>query len=445
MDYTQQEILEFINENDVKFIKLMFTDLFGNLKTISIMPKELPRAFETGISFDASGFPGFMYSAESDLFVKPDPSTLAILPWRPQRGRVLRFFCNVYNPDGSSFIGGPRNILQKTALHLKDAGYSVRIGTECEFYLFERDENGEPTLRPHDYAGYCDAAPLDRGENVRREICLTLEEMRIPPESSHHETGPGQHEIDFKYSTLIESADNLATFKNVVKTVAAKNGLFASFLPKPFECTALAGFPGNAISAASASDKPGSGLHVNISLYRDEKNITILRKEESRQFIAGILSHIKEITSFLNPIENSYKRFGAYEAPKYISWSHQNRSELIRIPAAKDQYVRFELRSPDPSCNQYLALALIIEAGLDGIHSKKELQEAVDINLVKQCQKAELDKDVAEKLDVLPTTLEEALAITEKSEFVKRILPEKMVESFVCAKRAQSGDDFKRI
>ncbi|OJF77497.1 MAG: hypothetical protein BKP49_00440 [Treponema sp. CETP13] len=419
MGYTENEVLEFINDNDVKFIKLMFCDLFGVLKTVSIMPEEISRALDCGISFDATGIPGFTNSVESDLFLKPDVNTMTILPWRPQRGRVLRFYANVYYPDGTPCVGGTRQLLMRTEKKLTDLGYSCRVGTECEFYLFENDENGFPTRIPHDNATYCDAAPLDKGENVRREICLTLEQMKIRPETSHHESGPGQHEIDFRHAPILEAADNLSTFKNVVKIIAVKNGLFASFMPKPLDGSELA----NGITAA------GSGLHINLSLHKTGEKTLALDSWESQAFIAGILTHIREITAFLNPYTNSYSRFGKCEAPRFISWSHQNRSQLIRIPAAKDEYIRFELRSPDPSCSQYLALALILEAGIDGIANKMKLQPEINKNLYDE------DIDTSE-LDVLPETLGEALNVAEKSEFIASVLPKELISLYIESKRS---------
>ncbi|MCM1320932.1 MAG: glutamine synthetase family protein [Bacteroides sp.] len=420
MKYTQKEVLRFIAENDVKFVKLMFTDIFGAVRTISIMPDELPRAFASGISFDASAVSGFMRTNKSDLFLIPDPSTLAVLPWRPQHGRVVRFYCNIMYPDGTPFEGDCRLLLQNTEKKVAASGFSCNIGTECEFYLFETDEKGESTGRPHDSAGYCDAAPLDRGENVRRDICLTLEEMGIKPETSHHEAGPGQHEIDFKYSDIISSADNLATFKMVVQTIAARNGLYGSFDPKPFD------------------EESGSGLHVNLSLYKNTENLFDAKKDvrefapEAEYFLAGILRRAGEMTAFLNPTVQSYKRFGCCEAPCYVSWSRQNRSQLVRIPSASGIYSRMEIRSPDPSCNQYIALSLIINAGLEGIAEKLPLPAALDIS-IDETPASLLPKN----LEPLPRSLECALERAESSRFVKESLPEKIISEFINAKRTE--------
>lgn len=411
MEYSESEVLQYIAENDVKFIKLFFTDIFGTIKSISIQPKELERAFKTGISFDASAVKGFLEVDKSDLFIVPDASTLSVLPWRPQHGRVVRFFCNIRYLDGRPFEGDTRYILQNVVVKARKMGYDVKVGTECEFYLFQTDEKGEPTTIPHDNAGYCDLAPRDKGENVRRDICLTLDQMGIQPESSHHETGPGQHEVDFKYSTPLQAADNLGTFKTVVKTVAARNGLYASFLPKP-----IAG-------------KAGSGLHINISLEKNGKNIFGADElpDEAKQFMAGVLYRIREITAFLNPLKTSYDRFGSYEAPQYVSWSSLNRSQLIRVPAAEKDRRRMELRSPDPSCNQYAALSLIISAGLEGIEQKRVLPPAIDVNMFK-AKPAEI-----QGVDMLPMTFIEALKLAEDSRFVKTVLPEVTVNAFVNA------------
>ena len=411
MTDTELEVLRFVQENDVKFIRLAFSDMFGIQKNISVMPDELPRAFETGISFDASAVRGFLNVEQSDLFITPDPSTLSILPWRPSHGRVVRLFCNVNYPDGRPFEGSSRHILQRAVKEAAQMGYVCKIGAECEFYLFETDEKGNPTMNPHDLGGYCDIAPNDKGENVRREICLTLEEMGIHPETSHHEQGPGQNEIDFKYSDAMTAADNLLTFKAAVKSIAARNGLYASFMPKPLP------------------DKSGSGLHVNLSLSQGGRNIFKTAPDEghcpeAEHFMAGVLDHIREITVFLNPLTNSYARFGAFEAPRYLSWSHQNRSQLIRIPAATGAQSRMELRSPDPSCNPHLAFAMLLQAGLDGIRRELPLCPAVDLNLY------DAEPGVLEKMPALPENLEEAVLLARRSAFVQRVLPAKTLANY---------------
>ncbi len=415
MNYTISEVLQFVEENDVKFIRLAFCDIFGVQKNISIMPSELPRAFDTGISFDASSIDGFMNIDESDLFLVPDPSTLSILPWRPSRGRVVRFFCDIKYPDGRHFEGDGRYILKNVLNELKEMKYICKVGTEFEFYLFETDENGFPTKKPFDMGTYFDIAPIDKGENIRREICLTLEEMNITPESSHHESGPGQNEIDFKYDDALTTADNFVTFKSVVKSVAARNGLYASFMPKPLK------------------NESGNGLHINLSLFKNGLNIFKTEIDEHSQaaesFIAGILERIQEITLFLNPITNSYSRFGNFEAPKYISWSHQNRSQLIRIPASKGENSRMELRSPDPSCNPYIALALIIKAGMEGIKKGIKLIPSYNFNMYENKNSKDFKK--------LPETLEEAIILAEKSDFIKSVIPNKTLEKYISIKRKE--------
>jgi len=410
-----EEVLQFINDNDVKFVRLSFCDIFGAVKNISILSEELPRAFDSGISFDASSIRGFLNIEESDLFLYPDPSTLAILPWRPQQGRVIRFYCDIKYPDGTPFEGDGRAILQKAVETANNLGYKIEIGSECEFYLFEEDEKGNPTKISHDNAGYFDVAPLDRGENVRRDISLTLEQMGIFPECSHHEQGPGQNEIDFRYSDAMSAADNLVTFKSVVKTITHLNGLYASFMPKPLK------------------DSSGSGLHINISLLKNNinlfDNIQNNHSHEAESFIAGILNRIKEITVFLNPLTNSYERFGSHAAPKFISWSYQNRSQLIRIPAANGKYSRMELRSSDPSCNPYYAFALLIYAGLEGIENKLELKKPTNLNLY------QADEKTLKLYETIPDTLEKAIDCAVKSDFVAKCLPEKTLGKYFAAKK----------
>ena len=410
MTYAVKEVLQFIKENDVKFIRLAFCDLFGIQKNISIMPNELERAFKEGVSFDASAIKGFADVSKSDLLLFPDPSTLSVLPWRPQQGRVVRFFCDIRTPEKEKFIYDSRDILRNMIKKCMAKGYTPSIGTECEFYLFKTDEDGEPTMITHDKGGYLDIAPIDKGENIRREICLCLEEMGISPESSHHEQGPGQNEIDFKYSDSLTAADNFITFKSVVKAIAARNGLFASFMPKPIE------------------DNSGNGLHINLSLSKNGINIFENNKwdqESVKSFIAGILSKVKEITLFLNPLVNSYERFGKFEAPKYISWSHQNRSQLIRIPAATGEKTRIELRSPDSAINPYIAFALIIGAGLYGIENSIKLPEAINQNLYTA------GDDILKNIDTLPESLEEALSIAKNSKFIKEIIGQEVLDRYI--------------
>ncbi len=418
MTSTANEVLEFIKENDVKFIRLAFCDPFGTQKNISIIADELPSAFENGVSFDASAVKGFRDVTRSDLLLFPDPSTLTVLPWRPGPGRVVRFFCDIKNPDKSVFNHDSRYILKRVLKRCEDMGYVCKIGAECEFYLFKTDENGEPTQNTLDYGGYLDIAPLDKGENIRREICLCLEEMGLKPETSHHEQGPGQNEIDFKFSDALSCADNLLTFKSVIKAIAARNGLFASFMPKPI------------------MGQSGNGLHANISLSQNGFNIFKNKDGEhsniAESFIAGILEKTPEITLFLNPTANSYERFGEFEAPKYVSWSHQNRSQLVRIPAAIGEKVRMELRSPDPTVNPYLAFALIIGAGLDGIEKALPLPPAVDVDLYNA------DESITKGLALLPYNLDKAIALAENSELVKSVIGDEMLRKYITFKKEEA-------
>lgn len=403
MIYNENDAIQFIAENDVKFIRLAFCDIYGTQKNISIMPSELKRAFKEGISFDASAVLGFGDEVRSDLFLFPDPSTLSLLPWRPSHGRVVRFFCDIKHPDGTLFELSSRHILKKAVRYAAEKGFRIIFGAECEFYLFKCDEEGNPTNIPLDNAGYMDVSPLDKGENVRREICLTLEEMGITPEASHHEEGPGQNEIDFKYGDPIVSADNVTTFKWVVRTIAARNGLHATFDPKPLK------------------DQYGNGFHINMSPKKIGGTTT---DSEFYSFMAGILDRAAEITAFLNPTENSYLRLGEMKAPKYITWSEQNRSQLIRIPAASDELKRIELRSPDCMANHYLAYALLIYAGIEGILNKKTPPAPVDINLYKA------DSTITDKLPKLPSSLSEAVELACRSEFINKVLPARAAQAY---------------
>ena len=404
MDSTTQEVITFIEENDVKFIRLAFCDVLGRQKNISVMPSQITRVFEDGISFDAAAVLGFKGIAESDLFLFPDATTLDILPWRPQVGRVIRFFCDIRYGDGTPFENDTRSLLKNKLYVIKEKGMRVMTGMECEFYLFSLDEKGQPTLRPMDQGAYLDIAPKDKGEDIRREICLTLEEMGIMPESSHHEQGPGQNEIDFHFDDALISCDHYMTFKWAVETIADSNDLYASFMPKPLK------------------DKSGSGLHINLSLAKNNRNIFAKEQPELfHQFIAGILAHIREITLFLNPDRNSYERLGEYEAPMYISWSHRNRSALIRIPDASPAYMRCEVRSPDNLCNPYLAVYLLLCAGMEGIEKQLVLQEESHGDLNAK----------GSEFPTIPLSLEEALDCAKESSFLKKHLPESLLEFYL--------------
>ncbi len=413
----KQEILQFIKENDVKFVRLAFCDITGVHKNISLMASEFERALTEGISFDASSVPGFADISRSDLFLHPQIDTVNTLPWRPSQGRVVRFYCDIADPEGNPFEFDSRAVLKKAAARAQALGFYPKIGTEFEFYLCLTDERANPLMEPHDEGGCFDIAPLDKGENVRREICLALEEMGLYPENSHHECGRGQNEIDFKYGDALEAADHFLTFKSAVKNIAARNGLFASFMPKPFK------------------DMSGSGLHVNISLNKNGKNLFRSadsgHSEEAESFIAGVLKRAREMSAFLNASVNSYERLGAFGAPKYVGWSHRNRSSLIRIPAAKGENVRMELRNPDAVMNPYLGFALIISAGLDGIEKKLKLKKSVNGNLYTA------DKSVLDKLDPLPGSLCEAVEIAKKSRFVQKVIGKGLLKKYLELKNAE--------
>lgn len=393
MKYSKEEVIQYTREEDVKFIRLAFCDVFGKQKNIAIMPEELPRAFEYGIAIDASAIAGFGDEMHSDLLLHPEPETLVPLPWRPEHGRVVQMLSSITRPDGTPFACDTRNLLKTAVAEAAKAGFEFTFGAEQEFYLFLMDEDGKPTPVPIDEAGYMDIAPEDHGENVRREICLTLEQMGIRPESSHHEEGPGQNEIDFRYADALTAADNAMTFQRVVKTVAYRNGMFADFSPKPI------------------ANAPGNGFHINMSLrpFGDGRNFDYM--------IAGILRSIGAMTAFLNPCEESYKRLGSYKAPKYISWSHENRSPLVRIPAAVGEYRRAELRSPDPAANPYLAFALLIYAALQGISEKLALPGFSDINFYTA------DAETLSAYETLPSCFAEACGAAVSSDFIKAHIP----------------------
>ena len=400
MKYTPEEVMQFVQEEDVKFIRLAFCNIYGKQHNVAIMPSELKRAFEFGIAIDASAIDGFGGEVRSDLLLHPDASTLIQLPWRPEQGKVVRMFCDISYPDGRAFERDTRSILKKAVAYAAGRGYSFAFGAEMEFYLFKVDENGEPTRIPYDQAGYMDIAPDDKGENIRREICLMLERMGIRPETSHHESGPGQNEIDFRYSDPLSAADNAITFHAVVRTVAAQNGLCANFSPKPL------------------TDCDGNGMHINISAKGDGK------PDPLPCVIAGVMEKIEEMTLFLNPSEESYRRLGHDKAPRYVTWSAENRSQLIRIPAAVGEYRRAELRSADPMTNPYIAYALLIYAGLYGIEHELELPPASDFNTYTAPAEA------LTSLRKLPGSLYEAASIANASAFIQDHLPESVISAY---------------
>ncbi len=433
MSYTsQQDILDFVEDNNVKFVRFAFCDIFGTQKNIAVLASDLPKALDEGVCFDGSAVPGFMHVEESDLVLRPDLTTVSILPWRPTEGRVMQFFCDVERPDGKSFGGNCRGFLRSISRQFKRLGLCCNVGAECEFYLFETDDRGRPTRIPIDTGSYLDVAPLDAAENLRRDICLTMEQMGLAPQHSHHESGNGQNEIDFHYAGALKTADNLMTFKQIVRAVAGRSGLHASFLPKPLP------------------DQAGSGLHINISISMDGQNLfegDIAPESIAGSFMAGVLAHSRALTVFTNPLPNSYLRFGCDEAPRFVSWSRQNRSQLVRIPVAHGESCRMELRSPDPACNPYLAIGLILAAGLDGIENRMTLPAPVNKNLFDAAEAEGLG------LEMLPASLEEAVAAAQQSEFLAKYLPNGLAQRYYaeelkrCEELRQAADpaEYERV
>lgn len=406
--YSRSDIIQMVKENDVKFIRMQFTDILGELKNVAITTSQLEKALDNDIMFDGSSINGFVRIEESDMYLRPDYDSFVIFPWRPaEGGRVARLICDVYRPDGMPFEGDPRYILKKTLADAEKLGYSFYVGPECEFFLFEK-RDGLPTTITSDDAGYFDLAPVDGGEDTRREICLVLEQMGYEIEASHHEVAQGQHEIDFKYADALTTADRVVTFKMVVKTIAKKHGLHATFMPKPI-------FGIN-----------GSGMHINQSLMKDGKNAFVGTDDSpmglsdtALQYIAGILSHAKGFTAITNPLVNSYKRLvPGYEAPVYIAWSAKNRSPLVRVPAARGAGTRIELRSPDPSANPYLAFAVILASGLDGVKSGKMPMEAVEQNIFIMDE----DERTKNNIDSLPGSLRRAVVALKEDKLLCSVL-----------------------
>ncbi len=417
--YTKQDIMSLVREHDVKFIRLQFTDILGSLKNVAITDKQLEKALSNECMFDGSSIEGFVRIEESDMRLHPDIDTFDIYPWHPEHNRVARIICNVYRPDGTPFAGDPRNVLIRALDRAKSMGYSFNVGPECEFFLFHTDEEGKPTTKTHDSAGYFDLGPVDLGENARRDMCLALEDLGFEIEASHHEVAPGQHEIDFKYAEALKAADNIMTFKLAVKTIAKRHGLHATFMPKPVFGIA------------------GSGMHVNMSLFKDGKNAFYDPENElglsqtAYQFIAGVLAHVKGMTALTNPLVNSYKRLvPGYEAPVYVAWSAQNRSPLIRIPSARGNSTRVELRNPDPSCNPYLVLAAVLTAGLDGIEKQMTPPPSVDANIYDMTEAERIASGVTD----LPGSLMEAVEAMQNDPLIRQALGEHVFEKFVTAK-----------
>lgn len=423
--YTKQDIIRIVEDEDVEFIRLQFTDMFGTLKNVAITSSQLEKALNNECMFDGSSIEGFVRIEESDMYLYPDLDTFVIFPWRPQQGKVARIICDIYTADKKPFEGDPRYILKKALAKAGELGYRFDVGPECEFFLFDQDEDGQPTTLSSERAGYFDLGPVDLGENARRDMVLTLEDMGYEIEASHHEVAPAQHEIDFRYDEALKTADNIMTFKLAVKTIAKRHGLFASFMPKP------------------RYGVNGSGMHVNMSLSMDGKNIFADPADElglSREaywFIGGIMKHMKGMAVITNPLINSYKRLvPGYEAPIYIAWSATNRSPLIRIPATRGGGTRVELRCPDAAANPYLTLAVCLEAGLDGIRQQMMPPAAVTENVfeMRRSQKHELG------IESLPADLGEALMEFERDEYLKTVLGKHITEKYIEAKRAEWAD-----
>ena len=417
--YTKQDIIRMIQDNDVEFIRLQFTDIFGTLKNVAITASQIERALKNECMFDGSAIEGFVRIEESDMYLHPDLDTFQIFPWRPQQGKVARLICDVYRPKGEPFEGDPRYILKKVIKQAEDMGYQFEVGPECEFFLFHTDDNGMPTTITHEKGSYFDLGPVDLGENARRDMVLNLEDMGFEIEASHHEVASAQHEIDFAHNGALQTADDIMTLKLVIKSIAKRHGLHASFMPKP------------------KSGVSGSGMHINMSMQKNGHNIfynpegELELSEDAYHFIAGILAHAKGMTALTNPLVNSYKRLVAgYEAPIYIAWSVMNRSPLVRVPAARGKGTRVELRCPDPACNPYLVLAVCLAAGLEGIKKKLVPPARVDRNIF------EMDRNEKEALHIesLPQDLCEATRELEKDAFIRNVLGEHVSEKYIEAK-----------
>lgn len=422
--YSREDIEKIVEEEDVEFIRLQFTDIFGVLKNVAITSSQLGKALDNKCMFDGSALEGFVRIEESDMYLHPDLDSFAIFPWRPQNGKVARFICDVYTTDGVPSEGDPRYILKKAIQKADDMGFRLNVGPECEFFLFHTDDDGQPTTLTHEKAGYFDLGPVDRAENVRRDIILTLEEMGFEIEASHHEIAPAQHEIDFKYDEALATADKLLTFKLAVKTIAQRHGLHATFMPKP------------------KRDTCGSGMHINLSLADKTTGINIFEdlngklglSEYAYHFMAGIIQHMKAITAIANPLVNSYKRMVAgFEAPLYIAWSATNRSPLIRIPSSRGQSTRIELRSPDAAANPYLLLALCLEAGLEGIRTKAEPLAGIDCNIFDMTD----DERSFIGIEKLPTDLCDAVNCLKSDRFILDVLGSKIAHKYVEAKEKE--------
>ena len=391
---TQEDVIELVHELDVKLLHLQFSDILGGMKHVGIPAQHVESIFEDGVLFDGSSIEGFMRIEESDMCLRPDPATFSLLPWMADDYKEARLICDVTTPEGQPFSGDPRGFLKRMIAQAAASGLEMMAGPEAEFFLFERGADGQPTTKTHDRAGYFDLAPIDKGETARRQMVTALEAMGFLIEASHHECGFGQHEIDFKYADALKTADQVATFRMVVKTVAMNCGLHATFMPKPVYGIA------------------GSGMHVNQSLFKEGRNLFFdpqapdQLSQECLYYIGGLMKHARAFTAFTNPIVNSYKRLvPCHEAPLYVTWAKKNRSPMIRIPAPRGKSTRVEVRSPDPSCNPYLAIGLMLRAGLDGLENRIDPGEAMNVNLYQLSP-----QEIAQRqLQTLPASLEEAL------------------------------------
>jgi glutamine synthetase len=428
--FTREDIKRLALEENVKFIRLQFTDILGTIKNVEIPISQLEKALDNKMMFDGSSIEGFVRIEESDMLLYPDLNTWVVFPWTAEKGKVARLICDIYTPEGKPFEGDPRNNLRRVLREMEELGFTnFNLGPEPEFFLFKLDEKGEPTLELNDQGGYFDLAPTDLGENCRRDIVLELEEMGFEIEASHHEVAPGQHEIDFKYADALTACDQIQTFKLVVKTIARKHGLHATFMPKPL-------FGVN-----------GSGMHMNLSLFTDGKNAfyeptgDLEMSDTARQFIAGILKHAPSFTAVTNPTVNSYKRLvPGYEAPCYVAWSARNRSPLIRIPASRGLSTRVEVRSVDPAANPYLAMAVLLKAGLDGIKNKLTPPAPVDRNIYVMSKEERIEEGIVD----LPATLAQALDQLKADEVIVSGLGEHIFEHFIEAKEIE-WDMFRTV
>ena len=430
-EYTRGDILRIVEEEDVEFIRLQFTDIFGTMKNMAVTVSQLEKAMDNRCMFDVSSLDGFSGEEDSDMYLYPDLSTFEIFPWRPQQGKVARFICDVYRADGTPYEIDPRHVLKREIASAEKMGYTMYVGPECEFFLFHTDEDGVPTTLTHEQGGYFDVGPLDLGENARRDMILTLEDMGFEIISSHHEIAPAQHEIDFRYDEALVTADNLMTFKMVVKTIAKRHGLHATFMPKP------------------KMETYGSGMHINISLSREDgsnafrdKNDKNGLSKEGYYFIGGLMKHMKAITCITNPTVNSYKRFiPGYEAPVYMGWSAKTRGPLIRVTTGSGDNTRIELRSPDATANPYLALAVLLRAGLDGIKNEIMPPENIDENIQKMTQ----EQRDALHIEELPRSLKAAVNELEKDELICDVLGEKLAQKIIKAHRKEYRDYYMQV